>query len=306
LNTILLIIGAYILARLCFTLWRIFEEIYILKELDLAERYGKGSWACITGATDGIGLGFVRQLAQRGFNILMISRTQSKLDKRQKEIIAQFPNIKVETHAADFENSNDPEFVRKIEQKFNQFDVSILVNNVGISTELKSFIKAGVDINLRCTTVNILSQVLMSRMMIKKARKRVKKSGIIDLASVASLMPLPEVEIYSPTKMFNRRFGVAHWFKDKDKIDRITVNPGYVSTNLIKNREVDLITCSTDDCARATLRSLGHRVFTFGDKKHIWFCHYMILMRFIVPYKFLAVMLKYSANDAYKKAAQSQ
>ena len=34
----------------------------------------------VTGATDGIGLEFCKQLAKDGFNICLVSRTESKLE----------------------------------------------------------------------------------------------------------------------------------------------------------------------------------------------------------------------------------
>lgn len=40
----------------------------------------------VTGATDGIGKEFALQLAKKKFNVLLISRTQSKLDTAAKEI----------------------------------------------------------------------------------------------------------------------------------------------------------------------------------------------------------------------------
>ena len=40
----------------------------------------------VTGATDGIGLAFANKLAKKGINILLVSRTQSKLDASAKEI----------------------------------------------------------------------------------------------------------------------------------------------------------------------------------------------------------------------------
>lgn len=35
----------------------------------------------MTGATDGIGLEFVRQLAKKGFNVLLVSRNTEKLSE---------------------------------------------------------------------------------------------------------------------------------------------------------------------------------------------------------------------------------
>ena len=49
------------------------------------DKYGKGSWALITGGTDGIGLGFAQVLARSGFNLVLISRSQDKLDRVAKE-----------------------------------------------------------------------------------------------------------------------------------------------------------------------------------------------------------------------------
>lgn len=40
----------------------------------------------ITGASDGIGLGFCHELARRGFNIVLLSRTKSKLENAAREI----------------------------------------------------------------------------------------------------------------------------------------------------------------------------------------------------------------------------
>lgn len=40
----------------------------------------------ITGCTDGIGLEYAKQLAKHGLNIVLISRTESKLSAIAKEI----------------------------------------------------------------------------------------------------------------------------------------------------------------------------------------------------------------------------
>lgn len=40
----------------------------------------------VTGATDGIGKSYARHLAQQGLNIVLVSRTQSKLENVAAEI----------------------------------------------------------------------------------------------------------------------------------------------------------------------------------------------------------------------------
>jgi 17beta-estradiol 17-dehydrogenase / very-long-chain 3-oxoacyl-CoA reductase len=45
-----------------------------------------GSWAVVTGCTDGIGKAYAEQLAKRGLNIVLISRTLGKLQKQSIEI----------------------------------------------------------------------------------------------------------------------------------------------------------------------------------------------------------------------------
>jgi 17beta-estradiol 17-dehydrogenase / very-long-chain 3-oxoacyl-CoA reductase len=60
-----------------------------------------GSWACVTGCTDGIGKAYAEALAKRGLNIVLISRTLEKL-KEQAKIIEQKYNVKTKVISADF------------------------------------------------------------------------------------------------------------------------------------------------------------------------------------------------------------
>ena len=68
------------------------------------------TWAVVTGATDGIGLGFCEVLTQLGFNVVLISRNPKKLEDtvenlkkyRSTNCQAEFKII-----AFDFKHSSD-------------------------------------------------------------------------------------------------------------------------------------------------------------------------------------------------------
>ena len=65
-----------------------FKLIYkhmIRPSKNLLERYG-GNWALVTGASDGIGEGFCYELARRGFNIVLMSRSQDKMEVVAKKL----------------------------------------------------------------------------------------------------------------------------------------------------------------------------------------------------------------------------
>lgn len=73
-----------------------------------------GSWALVTGATDGIGKEYARSLAKRGINIILVSRTLSKLETVAKEIQEAF---NVETIVIDVNYTSGQEIYDKIKQK---------------------------------------------------------------------------------------------------------------------------------------------------------------------------------------------
>ena len=60
-----------------------------------------GSWAIVTGCTDGIGKAYADQLAKRGLNIVLISRSLEKLQKQKIEIENKY-KIKTLILTADF------------------------------------------------------------------------------------------------------------------------------------------------------------------------------------------------------------
>ena len=64
--------------------------------------YGAGSWAVVTGGSDGIGFGMCNNLAKQGFNICIVSRNEKKINEKLELIKKECPNVKTMCIVADF------------------------------------------------------------------------------------------------------------------------------------------------------------------------------------------------------------
>ena len=100
-------------------------------------------WLVVTGCTDGIGKAVAEELAAHGISLVLISRTQSKLDEQARELSGKF-KIETKVYAMDF-SSPDLSMFDRVKEFLEDLDVGILskqevqskwrcsVNNVGMS-----------------------------------------------------------------------------------------------------------------------------------------------------------------------------
>lgn len=257
LHFIVTIIGTYILLRMLYHVWMCIQEIFLLKELDLLTRYGRGSWAFVTGSTDGIGFGFADNLAKRGFNVIISGRNPEKLATKKKLLEQKHPKAKFATICADFSNITDPALAERIAKELEPYDVSILVNNVGLGTKGVPITKTTMESSQRMVVVNCVTPVIMAKIFLERVKQRKFRSAMIELSSIANIAPLAKKEIYSATKRFNRHFAMGVSPKVKSLVDYMILKPGFVKTPLTDNREIDLLTCDVDGCVNSTLKVLG-------------------------------------------------
>lgn len=75
---------------------QILYKYLIRTRLDLSNRYGVGSYALVTGAANGIGLEFAKQLVMQGFGVVMLDIDQSGLEEAKQTIVNLNGNAKVE------------------------------------------------------------------------------------------------------------------------------------------------------------------------------------------------------------------
>lgn len=230
----LAIVGILYLSKLAITNgWAILTGLRAhvwsrLWKRNFVQRYGE--WAVVTGCTDGIGKEYAKELAKTKMNIVLISRTQSKLEKVAAEISEEF-GVKTEIVRADF--SNGQSIYEDISKHLKDKEIGVLVNNVGVMLPrpMKFGEASEFDIWIH-VNVNVAAVLAMTKLVLPGMVSR-HRGAIINLASIAGTHPLPLMGIYGATKAFIDDFSQAlEWEYRSSGITVQTVNPSYVSTNM--------------------------------------------------------------------------
>ncbi|KPI40237.1 Very-long-chain 3-oxoacyl-CoA [Cyphellophora attinorum] len=164
-------------------------------------------YALITGASDGLGLVFVEQLAAKGFNLIIHGRNQAKLNgikantETKHNITVRTLVIDAEKHPTAFSSQSYNDFEQTILATISDVPLTVLVNNIGIlgpnlslDTRPPSSIDDFININLRFLTH--LTRVCLPIL------KRKKPALILNITSAAETAPLPLSAPYTAAKAY--------------------------------------------------------------------------------------------------------
>lgn len=89
-----------------------------------------GEWALVTGGSEGIGKAVAAELAGYGLNVVLVSRSQNKLNAAAAEIRTKHPTVQVKTYAADLvDTSSYSKLLQHLTD--SNIHVSVLIANAG-------------------------------------------------------------------------------------------------------------------------------------------------------------------------------
>ncbi|MCE9610839.1 MAG: SDR family oxidoreductase [Chthoniobacter sp.] len=163
-----------------------------------------GCTALITGASSGIGEEFVRQLAPHARSLILVARRRDRLEALTGEL--DRPGLTIHCHAADLADEVQIEALLAALAASGE-RVSLLVNNAGLGDhglfEESEWarVRAMLDVNIQALTR--LTHALLPDLV------RAGRGAILNVSSIASLLPLPKMAVYAATKAYVTSFSEA-------------------------------------------------------------------------------------------------
>src|ERR1700683_3042279 len=142
--------------------------------------------AVITGASSGIGEEFARQLAARGYDLLLVARREDRLKALAQEI-ASAHHVAVEAMAADLVTDEGRAALAQRIRTAPNF--GLLVNNAGFGAS-GFFHKVGLDVQDQMHRLHVLTPLALSHAALENLMARPDadgRCGIINVSSVAGV-----------------------------------------------------------------------------------------------------------------------
>ena len=219
----------------------------------------------ITGASSGIGEEFARRYAAQKKDLVLVARSQDKLNKLAEEFTSQH-GIRVTVFALDL---SEPDAAERLWEETNRagLEIDVLVNNAGFGTSGdvadESPERLEQEVRLNCLTLTGLTARYLPAM-------RERKNGtIINIASTAAFQPLPHMAVYGATKAFVLSFTEALWSEtQKDGIRVLAVCPGSTDTPFFEHSGEGVVVGklrSTRQLLDNTMRALKTNKPSFVD-----------------------------------------
>ncbi|CDW81695.1 short chain dehydrogenase reductase family protein [Stylonychia lemnae] len=247
----------------------------------LPDRYGKGSWAVVTGGTDGIGLEMAKELSRLGFNIINVARDSKKLKDSEVEIKKTNSTTQIRSIMFDFSKTIKPEdYQSQITDQINDCDVSILINNVG-ANQSGDFERVPIEKHKEMIDVGIMPGTILTKLLMDKMLKRPKRTAVLFTTSVQVLAPLGGVATYSASKVYLDYLAKSLSHENRHNMDVMTFQCGLVTTKFNGYYKGGFYAIKPQQAAFGALKDLGYE---FSSHGHIYHDILAFLMRFKIKF----------------------
>ncbi|MDT5365803.1 MAG: hypothetical protein QOC62_234 [Mycobacterium sp.] len=165
-----------------------------------------GPWALVAGASDGVGAAFAEGLAERGVNVVLLSRRRAVLD----EVAAGISNrtgVQTRTLAVDLAQ---PGATVAITDATKDLEIGCLVYCAGSDPNFEPFLANSIQSAEAMVVRNCIVPMQLCHHFAPAMVER-GRGGIVIFGSGAGFVGGPNVVTYSATKALDKVFAEALW-----------------------------------------------------------------------------------------------
>jgi short-subunit dehydrogenase len=218
----------------------------------------------ITGASSGIGYELSKLFARDGHNLVLVARSQQKLQRLADELEETF-EVSVKVIVKDLSMPTSPdEIFAELERESIQVDV--LVNNAGFQV-YGPFAETDVVKEQQMVQVNLVSLTHLTKLLLPGMLKQ-GRGKILNVGSTGSFVPGPLNAVYCATKAYVLSFSEAIAEElEGTGVTVTTLCPGATRTDFITKAGMDDVRLFQGRIMdAATVAEIGYRALMEGRR----------------------------------------
>lgn len=185
-----------------------------------------------------MGLEYARQLAARGYDLLLVSNQKAQLSAVSAQMREQYP-VSVTPHFQDLAEADAADKLYAWCTEEEHLLPDVVVNNAGMF-----FFKELEEEDLECVQAMMnlhMTTVTRTCLLFGQAMKKRGSGYLLIMSSMAARIPAPGITIYSATKAYLKSFGRSLSYELKPYgVGVTTVCPAAIATPLYRLSEKKL------------------------------------------------------------------
>lgn len=186
------------------------------------------SYALVTGAATGMGVEYARQLAKRGYNLILVD-INPRVEQTAQQVQTQY-NVFTRSIVMDLGTADAADTLYQQCRQEN-LPVEVLINNAGLYHD-SDILDDSVEFNRTILTLHVLTPAMLCRLFGEDMRQQ-GKGYILNVSSITAHIFIQRLGTYGSTKAFLSAFTRSLHIEMKAYgVNVLAVHPGAVDTGL--------------------------------------------------------------------------
>ncbi len=212
-------------------------------------------YALITGASSGIGKAIAYELAKKGYDLILVARREIELNELKTNLESNY-KINVVIKVLDV---SLVENCKKLHSEVTSLNPYIVINNAGFG-RVGLFSEIDLETELSMIDTNIVAVQVLTKLFVNS----MKDGIILNVASIAGMLPTPLMATYAATKSYvlNLSRSINQELKNSgSKVRVLSLNPGPVITEFgqVAQTKQKMQGMSAERCAKIAVKGMLKR-----------------------------------------------